>query len=240
MGTSFREINWQITILILSVIALILLGISTLFEINESIKSLFLLFDTLICLFLMADVFYWGAIKKSGRKEYWKWGWLDLISSIPVLVFLRWGRIFRVFKIILLMRNFKSTKDVFGHIFKDPASGTLFTVSMAAITLLIFGSIGILHFELGADGSTINNPQDAFWWSFFTIASGRYSDFHPVTNGGIAVSAVLRILGAGIFGTLTAFLAKYWVRGSTERDMWEIKESLSRIEGRVRLRKRRK
>lgn len=240
MEPTFRELSWQLTVLVLSVLALILLGAGTVFELNDNVSALFIFFDTSICFVLLADVAYWGIIKKDGRKEYWKWGWLDLISSIPVFVFLRWGRIFRITKILLLLRKFKGSRELFKHLFKDQAAGTLFTVSMAALVLLIFGSIGILHFELDASGSNINNAQDAVWWAFVTITAGSYGDFYPVTFGGRLIAAVLMALGVGLFGIITAYLAKYWVGGSTKREMNEIKESLIRIEGRVKLRKRRR
>ena len=231
---SFREISWQIVLLILSVITIVFLGIGILSDLDKDISILFLSFDTLICIIFLSDVLHKGVLSKSGRKEYWKWGWIDLLSSIPLLVYLRWGRLYGIFKIILLFRRFKSTKEIFSHLFKDPAAGTLFSVGVASLILLIVGSIGILYFELEAKDSNIISAKDALWWSFVTLTSGAYGDFFPVTGEGKIVAALLTVAGFGLLGTLTAFLAKYWVGGSTRRDSEEIKKSLARIEARIK------
>jgi len=47
-----------------------------------------------------------------------KWGWIDLISSIPTIDILRWGRLVRIFKILRLLRAFKSTKTIISYLLK--------------------------------------------------------------------------------------------------------------------------
>ena len=44
------------------------------------------------------------------KLAYLKWGWIDLISSIPMLDFVRWGRIARVVRLIRVLRGVRSTR----------------------------------------------------------------------------------------------------------------------------------
>jgi hypothetical protein len=141
------------------------------------------------------------------RRAYWRWGWIDLISSIPAIAFLRWGRLIRVIRIVRVLRAFRSTRAIMCHLFEDPARGSAFTVALATFTLVVFGSVVILNVEGGASGATIENASDALWWAFVTVTTVGYGDHVPVTDLGRFVAALLMAAGVGLFGTLTAYLA---------------------------------
>jgi len=208
--TDARSIKWQLVILVLSVITLLFIAVDTLFDVTDETSRLFFLIDTLICIVFLGDVAYRGIIR-SDRRAYWRWGWIDLISSIPAVAFLRWGRLIRIIRIVRVLRAFRSTRAIVVHLFQDPARGSVFTVALATFTLVVFGSVVILNVEGGAPGATIEGASDALWWAFVTVTTVGYGDYFPVTGVGRVAAALLMAAGVGLFGTLTAYLANAWL-----------------------------
>ncbi len=236
-------------ILVLSIITLAFVAVDTLFDVTDETSRLFFIIDTLICTVFLVDVVYRGIIRPD-RRAYWRWGWIDLISSIPAVAFLRWGRLIRIVRIVRVLRAFRSTRAIIGHLFQDPARGSVFTVALATFTLVMFGSVAILNVEGEVPGATIQSASDALWWAFVTVTTVGYGDYYPVTDIGRVVAALLMAAGVGLFGTLTAYLANAWLsqqRSSVEADdldaadptnpshevgaqLREIQERLERIE----------
>jgi len=60
-----------------------------------------------------------------------KWGWIDLISSIPTLDFMRTGRVLRLIKLLWILRAFRSTKHLIHHVFKRRTQGALAVATIA-------------------------------------------------------------------------------------------------------------
>lgn len=146
-----------------------------------------------------------------------KWGWIDLISSIPNIDILRYGRTFRLIRILRILRAFRSTKHIVNHVFKNRAKGVLTTVSILAVILIIFSSISILQFETLDETSNIKTAEDAIWWSYCTITTVGYGDRFPVTTGGRIVGILLMTAGVGLFGTFTAFISSWFVGGREKK-----------------------
>jgi voltage-gated potassium channel len=203
--------------LTLSVVTLIFLAIDTLFQVTPETSQLFFIVDTLICLVFLGDVAYRGFVHPD-RKRYWRWGWIDLLSSIPAVTFLRWGRAIRIIRIIRVIRAFRSVRAIFAHLFRDPAKGSIFSVALASFVLIVFGSIAILNIEAEIAESNIQTASDALWWSFVTVTTVGYGDTYPVSNPGRALAALLMATGVGLFGTLTAYFANAWLREPVEQE----------------------
>jgi voltage-gated potassium channel len=150
-----------------------------------------------------------------------KWGWIDLVSSIPALDFLRGGRAFRLIRLLRVLRAFRSTKNLVHHIFKRRAQGTLSAAMIIAFLMVIFSSIAILQVE-DDPNSNIRNAEDALWWSFSTVTTVGYGDRYPVTSEGRFIAALLMTVGVGLFGTFTGFVASWFVgerkKGKNEID----------------------
>jgi voltage-gated potassium channel len=212
---SLGALAWQLVVLVLSLITLLFVALDTLFLLSEETSELFFILDTLICLVFLADVFHRGVMHPD-RRRYWRWGWLDLLSSIPAITFLRWGRLLRIIRIVRVLRAFRSTRSIVSHLFADPAQGSLFTVALATFALVVFGSVAILNVEAGITGTTIESASDALWWSFVTVTTVGYGDHYPVTDAGRLIAAVLMSAGVGLFGTLTAYFANAWIRRQSE------------------------
>ncbi|MBA2668213.1 MAG: ion transporter [Trueperaceae bacterium] len=230
---STRSIAWQIVILVLSVITLVFVAVDTLLELTAETSRLFFLIDTAICVVFLSDVAYRGIVHPD-RRSYWRWGWIDLISSIPAVAFLRWGRLIRIVRIARVLRAFRSTRAVIEYLFRDPAQGSVFTVAIATFTLVVFGSVAMLNLESAAVGTNIRTASDALWWSFVTVTTVGYGDHYPVTSLGRMMAALLMAAGVGLFGTLTAYFANAWMvqRAAPQRDaddLHTIKEQLAEV-----------
>ncbi len=140
-----------------------------------------------------------------------KWGWIDLLSSIPMIDYLRAGRLLRLIRLLRIIRAFKSTKQLLHHVFKNKAEGTLTSVLIISVLLIIFSAIAILEVENSIE-SNIKTAEDALWWSFSTITNAGYGDVYPVTTEGRLIAIVLMIFGVALFGTLTAYIASIFVK----------------------------
>jgi voltage-gated potassium channel len=65
---------------------------------------------------------------------------------------------------------------------------------------IILAAFAIYEVESSAQGSTIRNLGDAFWWAFSTITTASYGDVYPVTVEGKAIAVVLMFIGLAILG----------------------------------------
>jgi voltage-gated potassium channel len=132
-------------------------------------------------------------------------GWADLLASLPfpqVKIF----RIFRLVRVIRLMRRYGARKILYS-LLGDRAGSALLTLLLVGIVMLEFGSLLMLHFEKGQPGANIETASDSLWYTIVTMSTVGYGDQYPVTNPGRVMGTVIIVVGVGIFGTLTGFLA---------------------------------
>jgi hypothetical protein len=137
---------FQICILILSIVLLCALAADTMFELPPEVRGVIQAADTVICVVLLTDFFVrlYRAESKSG---FMKWGWIDLIASIPNLDVLRWGRLVRVLRVIRLLRGVRSVHRVLRLIFENRLEGGAVSLTLMAFLLVTFSSVSILVFE---------------------------------------------------------------------------------------------
>lgn len=199
----------DVLVIVLSIYVLGALVVDVLFALPEEVSNLLNYFDNLICLFFMMDFLI--RFKRSDDKLiFMKWGWIDLLSSLPMIDFLRLGRAFRLVRLFRVIRAFRSTTQFVNHIFANKSYGAFTSISVISILLIIFSAIGILQVE-DAPNSNIKTAEDAIWWAYVTITTIGYGDKFPVTTEGRMVAAVLMTAGVGLFGTFTAFVASWFV-----------------------------
>ena len=198
---------FQFFILVLSIYVLVELCAELMLPLSRDIKQLLHMSDDVICLFFLVDF----VIRFRAARNKWKfmrWGWIDLLSSIPLTQFFLYGRIFRVFQVLRVMR---STRVILYFLFRNKIKGTFSLVSSVSVILIIFGAIAILQLEKGVPGANINNSIDALWWAFVTITTVGYGDYYPVTVEGRVIAAILMTAGVGLFGTFTGFIASWFL-----------------------------
>lgn len=217
---------WQLLILFLSVFVLGAVFAETVTELPPEISRLLQSLDTLICVVFLAD-FAVRLYRAESKARFLKWGWIDLVSSIPNLDWFRWGRLVRVIRIIRILRALRSTKVIVQTLFRNRARGTLASALFLAIVLMLFASIAILNIETDPQ-SNIKTASDALWWSLSTITTVGYGDRYPITNEGRLVGGVLMVMGIALFGTFTGYLAGLFVEESHEHDR-SIRELIAEV-----------
>ena len=218
---------FQCLILVLSVYVLGALFVQTVFILPADVNLVIERIDFAICLVFLVD-FGIRLRKAKSKLSFLKWGWIDLVSSIPMFDFLRWGRLVRIFRILRILRAFRSTKILVNHLFRYRAKSTFATVATISIILVIFSSIAILNLENAAE-SNIKTPSDALWWAFTTITTVGYGDRFPVTHEGRLIAALLMTAGVGLFGTFTAYVASLFMEAEQKNDENEIQVLIQEV-----------
>jgi voltage-gated potassium channel len=200
--------------LILSVYVLCVLCIDTFFKLSPEITKILAYFDNIICVVFLID-FIFRYRRADNKLKFMKFGWIDLISSIPTLDFLRVGRALRLIRLFRILRAFRSTNSLIKHIFKNKVEGTFSMALIFAFLMIIFSSIAILQVETVAN-SNIKSAEDALWWSYTTITTVGYGDKYPVTSLGRIIAVILMTVGVGLFGTFTGYMATFLISTNKE------------------------
>ena len=205
-----KEISFfNILILVLSLYVLLSLLISTVFQLSGELTVLLNYIDNVICIVFLID--FSIRFKNSENKlEFMKWGWIDLVASIPSVDFLRAGRLLRLIRLLRVFRALKSTKLIYEHINRNKKQSALTSVALISFLMVVFSSIAILQFEKGIN-SNIKTAEDAIWWSYVTITTVGYGDKFPITTEGRIIGSILMTTGVGIFGTFTALVSSWFI-----------------------------
>lgn len=173
--------------------------------------------DFVVCIIFFLDFLINLTVADSKLGYFLKWGWVDLLSSIPMINYSRIGRLARIIRIFRVLRGVKSAKILIGHIAKKRAESILFSSGLITIVLIMLGSISILHFETELN-SNISDAEDAVWWSFVTITTVGYGDFYPVTTEGRIIASILMLGGIGLFGVFTGYMANVFMGNNQGND----------------------
>ena len=214
-----KEDELSILDLLVTFLSIYVLGsllADTLYELPPQTALLLNYIDDAICFIFFLD-FCIRLYRAENKRQFLKWGWIDLISAIPMVEYLRVGRLFRLIRLLRVIRAFRSTRRLVHHIFKNKAEGTLTSVSIFAILIVIFSAIAILQVE-NVPESNIHTAEDALWWAYVTVTTVGYGDKYPVTTEGRLIASVLMTVGVGLFGTFTAFIATLFVRDQRARE----------------------
>ena len=218
---------WQLVILFLSVYVLGALFVDTVLHLRPETSALLAQIDNLVCIVFLGD-FAFNVITARSKIGYLKWGWIDLVSSIPNVEVLRWGRFVRAIRILRILRGIRSTKMILQFVFRNRAKGAFASVAAISFVMVVFSSIAILNCETSPD-SNIKTASDALWWSFVTITTVGYGDRYPVTGLGRIIAAVLMTAGVGLFGTFTAFVAAFFLQSGEEKEKKRDEEVLAQL-----------
>ncbi|CED60029.1 ion transporter [Moritella viscosa] len=201
--------------LILSLHVVVSSLLQLVFTLSSNVTEILTSVDNIICLFFFTD-FIIRFYQAESKLKFMKWGWIDLLSSIPMVEQLQFIRMIRIARILRAIQHIRSSKLVLKMIFEHRFKATFSLVSAISFVLVTFGAVGILLLEQGQIGSNINNGVDALWWSFVTITTVGYGDYYPVTTGGRIIAALLMTAGVGLFGTFTGFISSWFVDGGKE------------------------
>jgi voltage-gated potassium channel len=213
--------TYQVAMLVLCAYALGVLAIQVAVDLDPDVRTVLDYADYAVCLIFFVDFLVSLWLAPSRWRYMTSWGWLDLLSSIPTLEVVRWGRAARVVRVFRVLRGLRATKLLTTAVLRRRAQNTFLVASLAALLLIIFCSVAILQFESGPE-SNIKTADDAVWWAFATITTVGYGDRYPTTGEGRFVAGVLMCAGVGLFGTFSGFLAAWFLESDVKEEISEI------------------
>ncbi len=149
------------------------------------------------------------------RTRYLLTHWFDVaLVALPFLRplrIVRSARLLRLFGVVRVLAAGARLAHTLREILTMHSLHYLLTVA-----LILTVAAAAAHFERDA-GGTIQDFPDALWWAVTTVTTVGYGDTYPVTGEGRGVGVFLMLVGIGVFGTLTASVAAFFV-ASAERE----------------------
>ncbi len=206
---------FQFGILVLSIVLLVGLGAELVFAVHPEISRLIFIIDTAVCVLLLIDFSIRFKNAKS-KLKFMKWGWIDLIASIPAIEAFRFGRVLRVIRVVRLLIAIRSLRRLLTILWQSKTSAGLTGISVITFLVISFGSTGVLLAELDQPDANIATAEDAIWWSITTTTTVGYGDKYPVTTSGRVVATFLMIAGISLFGTLSGVAATIFLGSSKD------------------------
>ncbi|SEA13969.1 potassium channel family protein [Psychroflexus halocasei] len=191
----------KLIIALLSLFSIGLLSATFFLDPKSEVSRLIEYYDILLCIVFFVDFCVQLYNAKNRKKFFFSIGWLDLISSIPVIHEFRYVRIFRVFRVIRIV---KSIRLLINFIRTHKVQSLYGFILFISITTVILTSTLVLYFE--KDIGNIKTAEDAIWWSFVSVTTVGYGDHYPVTTIGRALSIVLISTGIALFGALISYI----------------------------------
>jgi len=219
---------YQLFMLSLCAWALIILAAGAFFRWSQSTGLILAYADTVVCGFFFVDFLFTFARAPQKLRYLRTWGWIDLLSSIPTLDTLRWGRAARVMRILRVLRGVKSARAMAHFVAGRREESALLASLLLSLLLIVSCSIAILEFEVPAGGN-IASAQDAMWWAVTTMTTVGYGDRYPITAEGRMVGIFLMASGVGVFGILSGLVASWFLSPAAveaDSDLAEIKALL--------------
>ena len=215
-GPATEEVGpFQLALLVLSVLALGVIAVEAILPVPREVSRILAAVDLIACGVFFLDFLVRFRAAES-KLAFMKFGWIDLLASIPSVDLFRLGRFVRILRVLRLLRSVRSLHHLFSIMYRSRGRGGLATVVMIMFLLVVFASIGILLCETARE-SNIRTAGDAVWWSVTTVTIVGYGDRFPITTGGRIIAIFLMFSGVGMFGTLSGVIASLFL-GSPQTD----------------------
>lgn len=204
-----KSIGYEIFIGILSILSIV--NLVLLYAAQEkSLDTVLTVMNALFSVIFVADFLYRIFTAPAAGAYFFKhFGWADLLASVPLAQF----KILRIFRLVRVYRLLVEVGigTVGRALIKDRAGSSLYILLLMGILVLEFGSLTILGVEGGAPGANITTASDAIWYTIVTISTVGYGDQYPVTDAGRMIGTGIIVVGVGIFGTFTGYLANFFL-----------------------------
>jgi voltage-gated potassium channel len=137
---------------------------------------------------------------------------IDLLAIMPFYLSLTFDlRFVRIFRLIRFLRFFKlgrylnSTK-IISRVF-DAKKNELVLCLIITLCLIIVASSLMYFIEHGKQPDKFSSIPETMWWSVTTLTTVGYGDVFPVTALGRILTAVISIMGVGMFALPAGILA---------------------------------
>ena len=208
---------------ILSILNLVLLLVTS----SQSLNYILYVMNALLSAIFFGDFLYrlFTAPSKSGY-FFRQFGWADLLASLPFPQ-TKILRLFRVLRVYRLLKEY-GVRRIGKLLLADRAGSALYILLLMGILVLEFGSLAMVYIEEDAPGANITSASDGLWYTIVTISTVGYGDQYPVTNPGRLMGVLIIVIGVGIFGTFTGYLANLFL--SAPDPVEDLTESVTKVE----------
>ncbi len=222
-----KDVGYEIFIAAISVLSILNLLMMYIVR-SASLETVLFAMNVLLTIILFAD-FVYRLVTAPSRRDYFfrEFGWADLLASLPVMQ-LKVLRVFRLIRVFRLLRA-NGVRVIGNRLMRNRAGSALLTLLLMGILVLEFGSLWMLALEEGAPDANIVTASDALWYTIVTISTVGYGDQYPVTTQGRVLGAVIIIIGVGIFGTFTGYLANVFLAPKPPKEEVEVLETRERV-----------
>jgi len=201
------------SLIVLSVVAIILESVSEINQKYESILSLFDLVSVIIFTveYLMrlyvSDLTHPSSnrVKSIFKFMFSAYGLIDLLAILPFylpmlikmdLRFLRALRLTRFLR-ILKVNRYNNSLNLIWAVIKEKKPELVVT-GFVTFLILMIASFIMYFIEGDAQPDKFPNILASFWWAVATLTTVGYGDVYPVTGLGRFVSGFIAILGIGL------------------------------------------
>jgi len=218
---------YDLFMLVLCAWSLVILAAGAFVHWNDETGQILSYADTFVCGVFFLD--FIRSLRRAPNKLRYlgTWGWIDLLSSIPAIDALRWGRSARVLRILRVMRGLKSARELAHYVAGRRTESTVLATMLFSLLLVVSCSIAVLEFEVPAAGN-ITTAQDAMWWAVSTMTTVGYGDRSRTTAEGRQVAVCLMSAGVGVFGMMSGLVATWFLSpGAKEAD--DDREEIKRL-----------
>jgi hypothetical protein len=204
-----KSLGYEIFIGVLSILSILNIVLGA-FIPDPDIADVLNVMNWLFSIIFIID-FIFRILTAPSKSDYFfrQFGWADLLASLPFEQ-TKILRIFRLVRVYRLMRQV-GPKKIADTLLKDRAGSALIILLLMGILVLEFGSLAILKAEKMNPDANIKTASDAIWYTIVTISTVGYGDRYPTTNPGRIIGALIIIVGVGIFGTFTGYLANLFL-----------------------------
>ena len=211
-GNELKDTGYEIFIGILSVLSIVNLVLLSAID-DANLDTVLLAMNALISAIFLGD-FTYRLFTANSKSAYFlrQYGWADLLASLPFAQ----AKVLRVFRLVRVFRLLRANgaTQIVRSLVENRAGSALLSLLLMGILVLELGSLEMRNIEQYAPGANITTGSDALWYVIVTISTVGYGDRFPVTNGGQFFGAVIIIIGVGIFGTFTGYLANLFLSPS--------------------------
>ncbi len=165
------------------------------------------------------------------------WGIVDLLSCLPVLMFvapeLAALRVLRMLRLVRLLKLLH-TNTALHRLELALASirGELAVFAILAGVVIYIAGVGIFIFEHDAQPEAFSSIPISLWWAVVSFTTVGYGDIYPITAAGRVFTAALLFIGLGVIAVPTALISAALIRTDASRRMDKTLES--QIEHEVR------
>ncbi|MDY0910188.1 potassium channel family protein [Microbacterium sp. CFBP9034] len=208
--TELKSTGYEIFIGLLSILSIFnLVLVYTVVE-DPGLQQILNVMNVLFSAIFLGDFTYRIFTAPSAGAYFFRhFGWADLLASLPFPQ----AKILRVFRLVRVSRLLRDIgpRAIWRSITRDRAGSALLVLLLMGILVLEFGSLMILRVEEYAKGANITSASDALWYTIVTISTVGYGDQYPVTEAGRLTGTVIIVIGVGIFGTFTGYLANLFL-----------------------------